>query len=82
MIYLIGWKNVYQRIDCRSVCQLTPDCEFWTWAKSDNHCYTKHDFGWEMYRDTNADSGDKSGNIDWAGYNLKGGDMACRKIIE
>ena len=82
MIYLIGWENVYQRIDCRSVCQLLSDCEFWSWEIATSGCYTKYPSGWTRQRNEKFDSGDKSGSIDWPGYALQGGDHPCRKIIE
>jgi len=67
----------YTYEDCRTICQLTPGCEFWDFETTTLGCWTKMATGWTMRaRDINI-SGDKAGNVLWEGYELYKGDTSC-----
>merc|ERR1711937_473234 len=62
---------------CQKICAASHKCKFWTfWA---GKCWLKAQEGWQMDENSNAVSGDKSGETIWEGISLGHGEAMTNK---
>merc|ERR1712018_180281 len=61
---------------CQQVCNLTTDCQAFSWSKSHKICLLKAATGWNARVNSDNVSGTRTGIVDNVGY--FGGDLDCR----
>merc|ERR1712141_408060 len=70
--------------DCQKMCEVTTDCEHYTFIASEKNeigqydkCYMKKAFGWKTYHNENGVSGNKNGGHVQNSIAYFGGDVDC-----
>merc|ERR1712179_189616 len=61
--------------DCRTVCELVPECKIWVWGKVNKLCHMKEYSGLDKVKTNDHVCGDKKGLFVWDNRNCASGDI-------